>query len=495
MKGLVVRLIKADLRNIKNVEHGSIDFISYNSVMNRAELSGSDIIGIYGQNGSGKTTMIESLDILKHVLSGLSVSASDYAGIIDADGNTSISALFFIKTNKQEYLIEYSVFLGVVNTDEKVRISIRGEKLTYKIRQKTWCRERTIYFENPFYDTDLILNSANNVKLQSIYANQFQQLEFVKSLQSIAVYAAQKGSSVLFNSIVQRSLSEVDENYGDGFHLAVILQQLNHFALHSMVVIKVSQLGAINENDILPLNVHEYFDNTLLLGCFPLVMKGSGTIPKSVYLPFKKTIDAINIALKAIVPNLQLVLQVGTEEVNEKGIALINVEVYSVRNKKRFSTRYESEGIKRIISLLSCLISVYNDEKMCLIVDELDSGIFEYLLGELLGVLYEEAKGQLIFTSHNLRAFEKLGTKNIICSTVDPQNRYTRLSGIQANHNKRDFYIRSLVLGGQKYRLYEQEDLDSIGYAFRKARGNQEPVKIRLSEEFRKILESGDKNG
>lgn len=67
-----------------------------------------------------------------------------------------------------------------------------------------------------------------------------------------------------------------------------------------------------------------------------------------------------------------------------------------MRNEKRFLTKYESEGIKRIVSLLNYLIAFYNSPEICLVVDELDAGIFEYLLGEILGVLNQEAKGQLI---------------------------------------------------------------------------------------------------
>ena len=95
------------------------------------------------------------------------------------------------------------------------------------------------------------------------------------------------------------------------------------------------------------------------------------------------------------------------EEVDEKGIKFVQIDVYSIRNGKKFLTKYESEGIKRIISLLNYLIAYYNSEQICLVVDELDSGIFEYLLGELLGVLKDDAKGQLIFTSHNLRYIRK----------------------------------------------------------------------------------------
>ena len=122
-------------------------------------------------------------------------------------------------------------------------------------------------------------------------------------------------------------------------------------------------------------------------------------------------------------------------------------------------------------------------------VDELDAGIFEYLLGEIIGVLAEDAKGQLIFTSHNLRVMEKLDKKNIVCSTVNPNNRYISLRGIEKTHNRRDFYIRTIVLGGQKEKLYDDTDLQDIGYAFRKA-GNKEEanVQIPFSAEFMELL-------
>lgn len=51
-------------------------------------------------------------------------------------------------------------------------------------------------------------------------------------------------------------------------------------------------------------------------------------------------------------------------------------------------------------------------------------------------------------------------------------NRYIRLQGVEKNNNKRNFYIRSIVIGGQKEDIYDNTDLRTIGYAFRKARKN-----------------------
>ena len=84
---------------------------------------------------------------------------------------------------------------------------------------------------------------------------------------------------------------------------------------------------------------------------------------------------------------------------------------------------------------------VYSNSPMCLIIDELDAGIYEYLLGELLSVFEKGAKGQLIFTSHNLRALEMLNKNSIVFSTINPSNRYIHLQNIKGNNNLRDMHL------------------------------------------------------
>ena len=64
-------------------------------------------------------------------------------------------------------------------------------------------------------------------------------------------------------------------------------------------------------------------------------------------------------------------------------------------------------------------------------IDELDSGIYEYLLGECLEVMQDKAKGQLIFTSHNLRPLEILENDSLLYTTVNPENCYIKSSYIK----------------------------------------------------------------
>ena len=131
--------------------------------------------------------------------------------------------------------------------------------------------------------------------------------------------------------------------------------------------------------------------------------------------------------------------------------------------------RMESGGIIKIISILNALIQAFGNPSICLAIDELDAGIFEYMLGELLDIFQNSAKGQLIFTSHNLRALEMLDKESIMFSTTNPENRYIHMKNVKGSNNLRSMYIRSITLGGQDEIIYEGTDSLEIARAFRKA--------------------------
>ena len=139
------------------------------------------------------------------------------------------------------------------------------------------------------------------------------------------------------------------------------------------------------------------------------------------------------------------------------------------KNSKEIPLKNESEGIKKIISILHLLISVYNNPSVTVAIDEIDSGIFEYLLGELLKIISERGKGQLIFTLHNLRPLETLDASFVAFTTVNPNNRYIRYSNIKRNNNLRHLYYRDIIVGLSKEPIYESADNAEVAIAFRKA--------------------------
>ena len=63
------------------------------------------------------------------------------------------------------------------------------------------------------------------------------------------------------------------------------------------------------------------------------------------------------------------------------------IQFISMKNNKQIPFCYESEGIKKIVSILHLLIVIYNNPSVTVAIDELDSGVFEYLLGEMLDIV------------------------------------------------------------------------------------------------------------
>lgn len=481
----LVRIVKTELENFKNVDYGEIKFVNYSDAEYRAELRESDINGIYGQNGSGKTAVIEAFDILQHIMSGNTISYDEYEGMFNDDKMMKVSTEFYIEYEDNKYKAIYELLLN--RCKEENKIQIYSENLEYWQRGSSWKKERNVSFSNPYYNTQSIMENEP-AHIISKDERTLSKIHFFNSLQNLAVFCAQKNVSLFFNSVLNKSLQIKNQNEEETAFSNVV-KALFYFARMRFLVVKVNQLGVNYSNAFIPINVHTESENEITQGCIPLFINGRGVFPKEIYSKLENVVAAINIALKSIIPNLSIELVKTNEEKNKEGKTVVQVEVYSNREGKRFLTKYESEGIKRIISLLNYLISLYNNQEVCLVVDELDAGIFEYLLGELIGVLAEEAKGQLIFTSHNLRIMEKLDKKNIICSTVNPENRYISLKGIEKTHNRRDFYIRTIVLGGQKEKLYDDTDLQDMDYAFRKAGNTEEnDIQIPFSEEFMELL-------
>ena len=127
------------------------------------------------------------------------------------------------------------------------------------------------------------------------------------------------------------------------------------------------------------------------------------------------------------------------------------VEIYVVRDGQEIPIENESTGIIKIISLLSTLIYYIQDEKAIIIIDELDIHIFEYLLAIMLEKMSKYAKGQLIFTAHNLLPMEKLNRNSIIISSKkDKEVIYTYLNGTSSTTNLRNKYLRSQSLWSEE---------------------------------------------
>lgn len=455
----IVRMQSMTIKNIKNVKSGVADFPSYK---NETYFDGnSEILGLYGQNGSGKTSLINMASILKRLLSGDSLPENTIELMDCNEQESGLDCVFYIEKNKTDrHLVYYQLALQKT-IDSQVKII--EERLSYKklneIEGKRKTRKLIIGFD---------CKKSTTVKPK----DKFRDLENRNMTRSLSFKIAMAlGAERKTSYVFSPEISEQFMNYLKDDTEAMIIEDLKRFGRRSLCVIENERLGSILMNILIPFSFRIDTKAGSAQGEYPIALTGDTLIREEEYELTKKIIQQINVVLSKIVPDLQLEVLEKSSEYSKNGEKKIRVELVTVRYGRKVSLKNESDGIVKIISILSSLIAVYNRPSYCMFVDELDSGIFEFLLGEILKVMSEGGKGQLIFTSNNLRPLEVLNANNILFTTSNPEKRYVYLPNIKKTNNLRDVYLRTIYMGGNDDQLYLETDAAAMRKAFRKADG------------------------
>lgn len=456
MKDSIVRIQKIELINFKNVKNGIIEF--KNNTNNSEEyIPSSEILGVYGQNGSGKTALVNACNFFKSLLEGLPFPNDAYNYINIYSNEATVKIELYMNVQKEEYIVNYEFSFKKVD-DKKVVIC----------KEKLGCSKK----ENGLWNSKVTLIDYDIENKEEIFLPKYRYSEIltnnkenIVNLKVAQRLAIDKNASFIFSNEVKSIFLNAKQQKD----INIILETLTYFARCNLFVIMNDHTGIISMNVLMPLSFRLEEKEQITSGDILVGLGGVSVVSKPAFEILNLIINQMNVVLKYIVPSLQIELFNYGEQHDENGNQGIKVELLSVKDKAKLPIKYESEGIKKIISILSALIAMYNNPSICMVVDELDSGIYEFLLGEMLKVIEKGGKGQLIFTSHNLRPLEILSKESLYFTTTNTENRYIRFSNVKPNNNLRSLYIRSINLGGQKEELYEETNSIEIQRAFRLA--------------------------
>lgn len=462
MVNRVVRIESITIKNFKNVLKGTINF------ENKRKAYKSSVLGLYGQNGSGKTALIDAIQLLKFALCGNQIP-NKYADYINVDEESAVLEYeFAMRYPEEEYKVWYQFGLKKVtdesdsnaeeelSTNATTRVELFDEVLSFSYESKEEKLRKA-----PLIDTrvdELFAPKAKLVELVGDDKEQYMDLLVTKRL------AKTMSRSFIFS---RELVTQYRKNCANSIYMKLI-EGLYSYAHRELFIIGTESIGLISLNE-LPLVFKYRNDKSETIGRVMISLDRPTLIPEESYNLVEKVMESMNIVLEQIVPGLKIgIVDLGAAMTKDGKIAK-QIQLMSLKNSREIPFCYESEGIKKIVSILQLLIVVYNHPSVTVAVDELDGGVFEYLLGELLNIISEKGKGQLIFTSHNLRPLETIDKGFIAFTTTNPEKRYIRLTNVKGTNNLRDFYYRDIVLGEQSEQIYNPTNNFEIALAFREA--------------------------
>lgn len=459
-----VRIKKIVLKNFKSVEHGEIvlpcgkSFVPANTK--------SDILGVYGQNGSGKTALIEALRIMRQVVRGYRIPPV-YAECINV--NTNISELeFWFDMQWPDGICADIVYKFTIETapndiqDEEVaavnemfhfkqKVVISKENLSYRLIKPEKANMKVLFNINSEDETIRSTPSMKNLFSESAWKTLSSELGLNRRI------AERESRSTFFYSF--RDIDKAGNKESIEYK---IIRDLVLYATAYLVVIDTKSFGIIQTQLL-----HTIYDETGIpySSCVDGLL-----IEEEKYNSFKSNIAYISNVINTIIPNTSLTTKdIGKQIHNNREYLLEDIICTRIdENGKETSVplKYESDGVRRIVSFILCYVSAFNQKSFTLAIDEIDSGIFEYLLGELLQAFEESGKGQLIFTSHNLRPLEVISKDSIYFTTTNSENRYVQMKGVHSTNNLRNLYFREILTnstqneelysGAKRYRLVNQ---------------------------------------
>lgn len=532
-----IRIQKIDFVNFRNIESGSIELPNSKPLI---FMEGApSILGLYGQNGSGKTSTIIALEILKDVLSGkainkkfmscvkegcshcsLSFTFSVFSRMVDGKENqlfsnntNSCMEVFYnfdlVKKNynsiddygeikKEEMLLienEIIRWKGIKNGKNQAF----SKRILFDARKSTSDDKGMAFGSKTNYDffaaTKNDRNEYKMIKAKAMEAGKsflFSQLfreklikpvnellqdtEVIDEIQKYILVNGVNSEADLINNIdeLNNGLQNNDEiaiGYAMILLCVCVYRVLNSFALFGRTYLQIVDTplnGITNINTKLPIIIWQHTKGEApLYFSFNLDMDRPTYVEERYYLKVSKSLLDVVSVLKQLVPNIELsILDIG-KRINAKNVEEHGLEIMSKRDEHMIPLRYESDGIRRIVSILSLLIAAYNEESFTIAIDEIDAGIFEYLLGKVLEIMSESMRGQLIFTSHNLIPLEVLSSKYICFTTTDKKSRFKTINK-RGNSNLRDTYIR-LIQGNSNEFVYGLANKDEIKQKLRDA--------------------------
>ena len=359
-----VFMLSFKVNGVKNIEK-EIEINFYNKTLKRFSPCGSNVKGIFGPNGIGKTSIIKGMDILRKISLNDNYLTNDFNLIIlDKIINKKIEKanleieFLVIDDNKKKSRYVHSITIAITSPKE---VKILSENIKKK-DSNTDQIVGEILIENGIIKNDSLHKDDLKSEIVDITKNLLEKRSIV-------------------NIVKPSALKSLD------------LEKIRYFyrKLHIKIDREDSHLGyALMDN---PLKDDIPFNDSV--GNYDMI------ISKNNLQIFEDYLKRMTKFLKIFKPNLRNI-----EYEKKEGKEEYYINILFVYDDYKVNYEFESMGIKNLFSLFTYFRALSEDEVV--VIDEIDTSIHDIYLNKLIEFFAVDGKGQLVFTAHNITLLQTL---------------------------------------------------------------------------------------
>ncbi|TVP96049.1 MAG: ATP-binding protein [Acholeplasmatales bacterium] len=383
------------VKGIKNLcEDVSLNF-SNKEFKQFSECQKSNVKAIYGPNGSGKTALVHAFRIFKEII-------TENGYLYDTDNAKYLLALM----NKQCRVISVKVdFFHADTRDKKPKIFTYAITLNHKTTGFEIQSERFSSKSSEYSKESVLFETKEGILTTYTLAKNseklFQNLLKKRSFGDILIEVMNKHQET-HDTELSETLSEILEAVAPlislAFGLKVVLDQKDdhtHVFLNATDRLTQVLTWRKNHEELVSVMTQTGYDTKLVAEETVKKMQEEAKKKTQFIKLFKPHIQAIEVLSKPV--------QYGDNETLYSVNEFVNYGDYKV------DVEIESAGIKKLLDLFASIKHVVAGG--LLVIDELDAHINDVYLIKLIDYVARYARGQLIFTTHNVSPMEILKSK------------------------------------------------------------------------------------
>ena len=406
-----------------------------------------NIKGIYGINGSGKSGIVASVDILRNLLlddgylNNPMVQKNLDAIINKKSKELFIGADFLAEYKEKTYLYRYGILLKKTVTD---KFAISSEKLSYRLAtSKKDDFNSLIEVKNGIID---YIDIKDDEELKNTFIQNTLNLLSMSAVSSVFLDKMYPYEDLISNIIL---LDGVLLLINLGIRMEVYMDQSDN---HIDYLLK-NMLMYTMESDKDDTYIDSLRKGALRLNrsSIDAISGGTDLIDKSMYKLYEKKVKRLKEFIKIFKPDLTDI-SIDRKEDGDNYVCNLNM----VYGDYVVHTEFESTGVKKLIRLFDFLQNMVQGG--IVFIDEFDSNLHDVYLCALLEYLMEYGKGQLCFTTHNVGPMDvlKRNKKSIDFLSIDHKIYPWTTNG---NYSPSKLYRNGMIEGSP----FNVDSIDFIG--------------------------------